>query len=147
MTAPSTTYSTNLVQLYTYQELWQSYHIDRGGNSACLRLQHASLQQEQWQAERRSRCKVSRQQVKVPLSEWGIITIMWSTNIPYYAGWLLHNGSSLHEWMPAGLLLLSFTGWVANCAHKLLYSVFADNAHFETTIKVVMTNLHTKCQQ
>lgn len=40
-----------LVQLYTYQKLQQCYHIDCGGNSACLRLQHAPLQQEQWRAE------------------------------------------------------------------------------------------------
>lgn len=74
------------VQLYTYQKLQQCYHIDCGGNSARLRLQRAPLQQEQWQAELCSRCNVSGEQVKVPLSEWCIITIMCSTNIQYYAG-------------------------------------------------------------
>lgn len=102
------------VQLYAYQKLQQCYHIDCGGNSACLRQQRAPLQQEQWQAELWSRCNVSGEQVKVPLSEWCIITIMCSTNIQHYAGWLLHNGNALHEWLPAGLLLcLSSTGWVA----------------------------------
>lgn len=72
----------NHVQLYTYQKLQQCYHIDCGGNSACLRLQRAPLQQEQWHAELWSRCNVSGEQVKVPLSEWCIITIMCSTNIP-----------------------------------------------------------------
>ncbi len=100
------------VQLYTYQKLQQCYHIDCGGNSACLRLQRAPLQLEQWQAELWSRCNVSGEQVKVPLSEWCIITIMCSTNIQYYAGWLLHNRSALHEWLPAGLLLPLLLHWL-----------------------------------
>lgn len=86
------------------------------GEFRLLRLQRAPLQQEQWHAELWSRCNVSGEQVKVPLSEWCIITIMCSTNIQYYAGWLLHNGAALHEWLPARLLLLllfSTAGWVA----------------------------------
>lgn len=89
------------VQLYTYQKLQQRYHIDRGGgNSGGLRLQRALLQREQWQAELWGRCNVSGEQVKVPPPEWRIITIMCSTNILHYAGWLLHNGSAL-LWMAA----------------------------------------------
>lgn len=132
------------VQLYTYQKLQQCYHIDCGGNSACLRLQRAPLQREQWQAELWSRCNVSGEQVKVPLSEWCIITIMCSTNIQYYAGWLLHNGSALHEWLPAGLLLLlllSSTGWVAKsqpCTSPSMLNVCWHLQLLKLPIKIVV---------
>lgn len=98
--SPTSSPHPKSVQLYTYQKL-QRYHIDRGGgNSGGLRLQRAPLQREQWQAELWGRCNVSGEQVKVPPPEWRIITIMCSTNILHYAGWLLHNGSAL-LWMAA----------------------------------------------